>query len=108
MSSDASPPRRTQQRRVPLITASLLAAAVTLLLLFSFGVFPNPYVSGGARLALFLLPLPPLLAFGGAFAALHDRKVSERGRILWAVGAGLFGVVCLPTLFVLITLVAGP
>jgi hypothetical protein len=108
MSIDANHSPRAQQRRVPLVSALLLAAAVTLLLFRSFGVLPNPCISGGIRLALFLLPLPPLLAFGGAFAALRDRRVSQRGRIFWAVGAALFGVICLPTLFVLITLKAGP
>ena len=108
MSIDTNHPHRAQQRQVPLVSALLLAAAVTLLLFHSFGVLPNPYVWGGIRLALFLLPLPPPLAVGGAFAALRDQRVSERGRILWAVGAALFGVICLPALFVLITLIAGP
>jgi membrane protease YdiL (CAAX protease family) len=95
-----------QQRRVPRIAAVLLAAAFALLVLLPLS--PNPYVSGGARLGLFLLPLPPLLAFGGTLAALLNRKIGKNSKTLWAVGSALFGLVCVPALFVLVTLTAGP
>ena len=106
MSSDDGTQSRLQQRRVPRIAAALLAAAFVLLVLLP--LLPSPYVSGGARLALFLLPLPPLLAFGGTLAALLDREIGESSKGLWAIGSALFGFVCVPALFVLITLVAGP
>jgi hypothetical protein len=106
MSSDDGAHSRLQQRRVPRIAAVLLAAAFVLLILLS--VLPSPYVSGGARLALFLLLLPPLLAFGGTLAALLDRKIGQKGKTLWAVGSTLFGLVCVPALFVLVTLITGP
>jgi membrane protease YdiL (CAAX protease family) len=106
MSYDDGTQSRLQQRRVPRITAVLLAAAFVLLVLLP--LLPSPYVSGGARLALFLLPLPPLLAFGGTLAALLDRKVGVNSKVVWAVGSTLFGLVCVPALFVLVTLIAGP
>ena len=106
MSHDDGAQSRLQQRRVPRIAAVLLAAA--LVLLVSLPLLQSPYVSGGARLALFLLPLPPLLAFGGAIATLLDRKVGVNGKVVWAVGSALFGLVCVPALFVLVTLIAGP
>jgi hypothetical protein len=95
-----------QQRRVPRIAAVLLAAAFALLVLLP--LLPSLYVSGGARLGLFLLPLPPLLAFGGTLAALLDRKIGKNSKTLWAAGSALFGLVCVPALFVLVTLIAGP
>jgi hypothetical protein len=97
---------RLEQRRVPRIAAVLLAAAFVLLVLLP--LLPSPSVSGGARLALFLLPLPPLLTFGGTLAALLDRKVDVNSKVVWAVGSALFGLVCVPALFVLVTLMAGP
>ena len=103
MSYDDGTQSRLQQRRVPRVAAALLAAAFVLLVLL-----PSPYVSGGARLALFLLPLPPLLAFGGTLAALLDQKVGVNSKVVWAVGSALFGLVCVPALFVLVTLIAGP
>jgi hypothetical protein len=106
MSYDDGTQSRLQQRRVPRIAAVLLAAAFVLLVLLP--LLPSPYVSGGARLALFLLPLPPLLAFGGALAALLDRKVGVNSKAVWAVGSALCGLVCVPALFVLVTLIAGP
>ncbi|KQM24974.1 MULTISPECIES: hypothetical protein [unclassified Frigoribacterium] len=106
MSYDDGTQSRLQQRRVPRIAAALLAAAFVLLVLLP--LLPSPYVSGGARLALFLLPLPPLLAFGGTLAALLDQKVGVNSKVVWAVGSALFGLVCVPALFVLVTLIAGP
>jgi hypothetical protein len=106
MSYDDGTQSRLQQRRVPRIAAVLLAAAFVLLVLLP--LLPSPYVSGGARLALFLLPLPPLLAFGGALAALLDRKVGVNSKVVWAGGSALSGLVCVPALFVLVTLIAGP
>lgn len=106
MSYDDGIPSRLHQRRVPRIAAVLLVAAFVLLVVLP--LLPSPYVSGGARLALFLLPLPPLLAFGGTLAALLDREVGVNSKALWAVGSALFGLVCVPALFVLVTLIAGP
>jgi membrane protease YdiL (CAAX protease family) len=100
MSYDDGTQSRLQQRRVPRIAAVLLAAAFVLLVLLP--LLPSPYVSGGARLALFLLPL---LAFGGTLAALRDRKVGVNSKVVWAVGSALFGLVCVPALFVLVTLI---
>ena len=105
-SDDGTQSRLQQERRVPRIAAALLAAAFVFLVLLP--LLPSPYVSGGARLALFLLPLPPLLAFGGTLAALLDRKIGETSKGPWAIGSALFGFVCVPALFVLITLIAGP
>jgi hypothetical protein len=106
MSYDDGTQSRPQQRRVPRIAAALLATAFLVLVLLP--LLPSPYVSGGARLALFLLPLPPLLAFGGTLAALLDRKIGVNSKGVWAVGSALFGLVCVPALFVLVTLIAGP
>ena len=68
---------------------------------------PAP-VASSPVLALFLLPCPPLLAFLGTLAALLDRKVGVNSKVVWAVGSALFGLVCVPALFVLVTLIAGP
>jgi len=68
---------------------------------------PAP-VASSPVLALFLLPFPPILAFGGTLAALLDRKVGVNSKVVWAVGSALFGVVCVPALFVLVILIAGP
>jgi len=106
MSHDDGTQSRLQQRRVPRIAAALLAAAFVLLVLLP--LLPSPFVSGGARLALFLLPLPPLLAFGGTLAALLDRKICVNSKVVWAVGSALFGLACVPALFVLVTFIAGP
>lgn len=97
---------RLQQRRVPRVAAVLLAAALVLLVVLP--LLPSPSVSGGARLGLFLLPLPPLLALGGSLAALLDRKIGKNSTTLWAVGSAVFGLVCVPALLVFVTLTAGP
>lgn len=88
------------------MAAVLLAAAFVLLV--SLPLLPSPSVSGGARLVSSLLPLPPLLAFGGTLAALLDRKVGVNGKVVWVVGSALLELVCVPALFVLVTLMAGP
>jgi len=106
MSSDDVAHAGRRPRRVPRVAAALLAAALVLLVVLP--VLPSPYVAGAARLGLFLLPLPPLLAFGATLAALLDREVGETSKVLWAVFSGLFGIVCVPALFVLVTLTAGP
>jgi hypothetical protein len=41
-------------------------------------------------------------------AALLDRKTGHESKTSWAVGSALFGLVCVPALFVFVTLIAGP
>ena len=99
---------RPRRRRVPVVTASLSAVALVLLLVVAVGVLPGDHVWGLTQATLFLLPLPPLLAIAATVAATLDRHISELSKVLWAVGSGLFALLYVPALWAYTVLVAGP
>lgn len=91
-----------------MVTASLSAATLVLLLVVAVGVLPGDYVWGLTQATLFSLFLPPLLAIAATVAATLDRHISELSKVLWAVGSGLFALLYVPALWAYTVLVAGP
>lgn len=86
----------------------LFSHSELLLALISSELLPNPFLWGGARLTLYLLPVPPLLGVAGAVMAYRDHRLSDQGRVLWSVASGFGGLLEVFLSFVLITLIAGP
>ncbi|WP_146340591.1 hypothetical protein [Nesterenkonia sp. NBAIMH1] len=94
---------------MPAAAVALVTLAVVVTVLLLFTTIGDPYVGGsGLRLGAFLLLLPPALLLAGAAAAWCDRAVRSQDRARWALASAALGVICVPAVLVLATVISGP